>query len=109
MTMSLRLSVSKILAGLTLSMLVAAPAFAQVNARQDRQHHRIEQGIRSGTLTPHEARRLHRRERSIARQERRMRWRNGGHLSRHQRHVINKRLNRTSRAIYRKKHNWRNY
>ncbi|MGE0522149.1 MAG: hypothetical protein AB7O60_03820 [Variibacter sp.] len=107
--MGLRLSVSKILAGLTLSMLVAAPAFAQVNARQERQHHRIEQGVRSGTLTPREAHRLHRRERSIARQERRMRWRNGGYLSRHQRHVINKRLNRTSRAIYRKKHNWRTY
>jgi hypothetical protein len=104
------ISFPKIFAGLALSMLMAAPAMAQgVNARQERQHHRIEQGMRSGALTPHEARRLHRRQRSIARQERRMRWRNGGHLSRHQRHVINKRLNRTSRAIHRKKHNWRSY
>lgn len=108
--MSLKLSISKILAGATLSLVLAAPALAQgVNARQDRQHHRIEQGMRSGTLTPREAARMQRRQASVAAQERRMRWRNGGHLSRHQRHVLNKRLNRTSRAIYRKKHNWRTY
>jgi hypothetical protein len=104
------ISLPKILAGIALGVLMAAPAMAQgVNARQDRQHHRIEQGVRSGALTRHEARRLHRRERSIARQERRMRWRNGGYLTPRQRHVLNKRLNRTSRAIYRTKHNWRAY
>lgn len=104
------ISLPKIFAGIALSVLMAAPAMAQgVNARQDRQHHRIEQGVRSGELTRHEARRLHRRERAIARQERRMRWRNGGYLTPRQRHKLNKRLDRTSRSIYRKKHNWRAY
>ena len=43
------------------TLAVATPAFAQetrVDRRQERQEQRIDQGIKSGALTPHETRKL---------------------------------------------------
>jgi len=73
--------------------------------RQINQQGRIAQGVRSGQLTGRETRNLEFRERSINRQERFMRRANDGRLTRRDRAVLNYRLNRTSRAIYRNKHN----
>jgi hypothetical protein len=42
---------------------------------------------------------------SIKRQEERMRARDGGQLTKQDRAVLNRRLDNTSRAIYRNKHN----
>jgi hypothetical protein len=90
------------------------PAFAQapgsttgagVDAREANQQQRIEQGIKSGTLTPKETQKLERREMSIERQEQRMRARDGGELTAKDRAVLDRRLDNTSRAIYNKKHN----
>jgi hypothetical protein len=78
---------------------------AGIDAREANQQRRIEQGIQSGTLTPAETKRLERREMSIERQEQRMRARDGGELTKHDRAVLNRRLDNTSRAIYRNKHN----
>ena len=55
--------------------LISAASFAQtatprVDARQARQAQRIEQGVASGALTPHEADKLVRQQRRIARAER---------------------------------------
>ncbi len=96
-----------IAAALGLAALTALPAAAQVNARQDRQAARIEQGVRSGELTPGEARGLAHQQRSIARQENRMRARNGGYLSPRERARLAHRQNRANRAIYEAKHNGR--
>ena len=87
-----------------------APAFAPrhavtINQRRAIQQHRIAQGVRSGRLNARQASRLERREVRIGRTERHMRGMNHGRLDRAQRISLNHRLNRTSRAIYRDKHN----
>ena len=74
-----------------------------VNQRLHRQHRRIRTGIRNGSLTRTEAHRLERRDRNIRRTERRDR-RTGAGISREERRRLNRRLNRTNRAIYHQKH-----
>jgi len=92
--------------GLAQNAPVSAPRHAAtINQRRAIQQHRIAQGVRSGQLTRHETRRLERREVSIGRQERHMRSADRGHLNHADRVVLNRRLHRTSRAIYRDKHN----
>lgn len=44
-------------------------AYDRIDRRQDRQQYRIEQGIRDGSITPDEARRLRQAQRRIAREE----------------------------------------
>lgn len=78
---------------------------AGIDQREANQQQRIQQGINSGELTRGETNRLEHREQSIANQEQRMRARDGGQLTAHDRTVLNNRLNRTSNAIYRDKHN----
>ena len=77
---------------------------ATINQRRDHQQQRIAQGIQTGRLNARQAARLERREASIGHQERHMRAANSGRLNRADRVRLNRRLNRTSRAIYRAKH-----
>lgn len=107
----------KLLAACVFLVLGAGGAMAQVapgstpgtaiDQREVNQQKRIEQGIQSGQLTGKEAANLEKREASISRQEARMRARDGGELTTHDRKVLNRRLNNTSAAIYRDKHNGR--
>jgi hypothetical protein len=84
----------------------AAPGYpATVNQRRENQQDRIAQGVRSGQLTVGETSRLERREASINREDRSMRRADNGRLTRGDRVALNHRLNHTSRAIYRDKHN----
>jgi hypothetical protein len=78
-----------------------------VDQRAVNQQQRIQQGVNSGSLTGGEAQRLERQQSSIAGQEQRMRARDGGQLTAHDRAVLNTRENRASNAIYRDKHNGR--
>lgn len=93
-----------------LKILVAAIAVlpvvasAQVNYRQERQHDRIAQGVRSGSLTRHEARGLRDRERALHATERRDRFFDHGHLTGRERAHLNARQNRISHGIYNQKH-----
>ncbi len=88
------------------SLAAALPAFAQpVDQREQHQQQRIDQGVRSGELTGRETRHLERREASIRHEERVMRAEHNGRLTRHDRRVLNHRLNRTSHAVFVKKHN----
>ena len=98
-----------IAAALGLASLTALPAAAQVNGREAEQQHRIDQGVRSGELTPREAAHDERQQGRIDSSVARMRARNGGYLTRYQRERINARQNRASRHIYRTKHNYRGY
>lgn len=102
-----RLIIAAALAATTLAG--ALPASAQVNMRQDNQAARIEQGVRTGQVTPGEANRLERQQGRIARTEYRMRTRNGGRLTSYQRRKLAKRQMRASRHIYRARHNMRAY
>lgn len=87
------------------SLAAALPAAAQpVNQRETRQEQRIDQGVRSGALSPRETYRLQRREVSIRHEERIMRMRHDGRLTHYDRVALNHRLNRTSHAIYAEKH-----
>lgn len=87
----------------------SAPSFAQtVNQREHRQERRINQGERSGALTPQEAYRLRMREHRLRMREYRMRRRNGGHLTAHDRRSLRQAESRNNQAIQRLKHNRRN-
>ncbi len=93
----------------TVGFAQAAPApiarpGATINQRREHQQQRIAQGIQSGRLNARQASRLERREASIGRQERHMRAADRGRLTRTDRVRLNRRLNHTSRAIYRDKH-----
>ncbi len=97
----------KVLAA-ALVLAIGAPVLAaEVDARQANQEARIQQGVRSGELTPGEAARLERKEARIRREIRRDRAENGGTLTPAQRAKINRQENRTSRQIYRAKHDAR--
>lgn len=71
--------------------------------RIDRQHQRIERGVRSGELTRKEAKRLRKQLRHIAKLERR--YTLDGHLDRHERKKLHNKLNVAGDRIYRLKHN----
>lgn len=94
-----------IIALAAIGSLVATPAIAGVNSRQQSQRDRIAQGWRSGELTPRETGRLARQQHRIGRSEARMR--SDGHFSRRERARIHSRQDRASANIYRKKNNWR--
>ncbi len=104
--------VKKLILGLAMIVAtgVAIPANAQsINQREHRQEQRIRQGERNGQLTRAEARRLQLREMRLHRTEARMRSRNGGHLSHHQRSRLRHMANRDSAAIHQLRHNRRHY
>jgi hypothetical protein len=79
----------------------------RVDRREANQQRRINNGIGSGALTPKETYRLQRQQANINAQE--ARFKSDGNLSRRERRVLNHRLNRSSKNIYRAKHNARHY
>jgi hypothetical protein len=90
------------------SLAAALPAAAQtVDQREHNQAARIEQGVRTGALTPGETARLHAREARLHRYEARVRYRHSARLTPHARRVLTHMERRDSHAIYRLKHNQR--
>ena len=71
--------------------------------RLDRQHMRIEGGVKSGALTRKEAKRLRKQQRHIAKLERR--FERDGHFDRYERRTLQSELDQASKRIYRLKHN----
>lgn len=94
---------------LGIGMMTSAAQAQTVDQRHYDQQRRIDQGLRSGSMTPGEAHRVERQQRSIDRQEARMRYRNGGHLNGYDRALLQHREDRASRHIYRAKHNGRTW
>lgn len=74
-----------------------------INARQHNQERRINNGVRSGELTHKETRHLRNDERRIQAEKRIAKA--NGHITPRQRTMLRRQENRTSRAIYRDKHN----
>lgn len=96
------------LALLTAFTAVAAsahPVTPRVDRREVRQHARIEQGVRSGELTPREAAHLQAGQRHVQRMERRAK--SDGVVTPGERVQLNRAQNRQSRHIARLKHNGR--
>ncbi len=88
-----------------LGLLSSTSALAASPARREvRQQARIADGVKSGQLTPKETAKLEAREASIHRDIERSRAKDGGHLDARDRARIERRQDRTSRAIYREKH-----
>ena len=81
-----------------------APQERGINARQHRQMRRIRDGRQDGDLTRGELDRLRGDEAAIRAEERVYR-RSGDGLNRSERRDLQRDLNRTSREIYRAKHN----
>lgn len=75
-----------------------------VNARENRQQGRIEQGLQSGQLTGNEAAHLEKREAKIDSQADAERAANGGKLTPAERVKIEHEQDRASKAIYEQKH-----
>jgi len=69
-----------------------------IDGAQQRQHEQIREGVRSGSLTPQEARRLGGEQRQIAALERR--YRADGVLTRYERRDLNDELRDAGRHIY---------
>jgi hypothetical protein len=89
-------------------IILGATGMAQaqdIPQRKEIQQGRIANGVKNGSLTPNETKNLEGREAGINRQTRRDRRQNGGTLTNKEKAQVNRRQNRTSRAIYRDKHN----
>ena len=80
---------------------------SEVGQRQRNQQERIAQGVKSGQLTANETAHLEGREAAIHNEVHNDRAANGGTLTAAERRQVNRQQNRTSGAIYRKKHNAR--
>ena len=102
--MNLRTTLSALLAVFTLATASVAAA-APVPVRQDRQSVRIHQGVRSGELTRHEARRLAREQARIQRTK--ARFAVDGRISPREHRRLERMENRSSRHIFAAKHNRR--
>jgi hypothetical protein len=86
--------------------VVLAPLAAQagqIQNRINRQETRIYQGVKNGSITHKEYKHLERREDNI--EAARLRAiRSGGKLTKAEQYRLNRRLNNTSKSIYRQKH-----
>ena len=76
----------------------------EVNAREQNQQDRIANGEKNGTLTPGQASRLEGREQHIENQEKADMAAHNGHLTKNEQRQLNREQNRTSRQIYKDKH-----
>lgn len=105
------LTLGAILAACTLSVPAMADRGDRVDARQDRQQHRIERGVRSGDLTRHEANRLERGQDRIDRMQHRAYA--DGRVTPHERARIHREVERQDRHIYRERRDrqyaWRDH
>ncbi len=98
---------ARILMIVGLSVVAAAPVMAQtatpgVDARQERQQQRIDQGVASGELNQREANRLERQQDRIQGMEEKAKA--DGVVTKQERKQLNRAQNRASRNIAREKH-----
>ena len=103
------LMLTAVVAGLMLPVAAqtVAPPPGTIHERKENQQDRIAQGVKSGQLTAGETAHLENREAKINKEVHNDRVANGGKLTAAERRQVNRQQNRTSRAIYRKKHNTR--
>ncbi len=80
------------------------PRVNEVNTREQNQQNRIANGEKNGTLTPGQASRLEGREQHIQNQEKADMAAHNGHLTKSEQRQLNREQNRTSRQIYKDKH-----
>lgn len=99
-----RLMILLMMLAISSAASMADPANAgPINKRQHTQKDRIEQGIRSGSLTKHEAKVLTKQQMQFNRKE--QAYRSDGQLTPRERYDLQTDQNQLSRQIYVKKHN----
>jgi hypothetical protein len=103
-----RIVLATVFAGVMAISLTGAPVSAQTNdpgiqKRMENQESRIDQGVKSGALTPREAGRLETEQARIQQKEERMKA--DGKLTAGEREKLTRQQNKASRDIYRLKHN----
>jgi hypothetical protein len=76
-----------------------------INQRLENQHDRIQAGTKDDQLTKGERTHLRADDAAIRAQERVYRQANDGRLTKNERRQLNRELNRSSRQIYRARHN----
>lgn len=91
------------------AVMVAGASAAEVDGRLNWEQARINQGIRSGQLTPGETARLEGQQNRIRSEVAAERAMNGGRLTPGEWRQVNRQENRLSRNIYRDKHNFRRW
>src|SRR6185369_3518951 len=87
---------------LALGISVSAQQTPSVDRREHRQQRRIQQGVKSGSLSRREAARMERQQARTRRLEAKAKA--DGKVTRRERARLQHRENRTSRRIYRQKH-----
>jgi hypothetical protein len=86
------------------SALYAGPTDdPRIQQREQNQQKRIDQGVKSGELTPAETGRLEREQAKIKQDEAQMK--SDGKLTKRERAKLTREQNKASRDIYKKKHN----
>lgn len=88
-----------------IAFLFFATANAQVNKRQQNQQARTKQGVKSGEITKHEAKRIHTQQKHVQHIE--TKAKSDGVVTKKEKAKLKVAQNRSSRSIYRKKHNKR--
>lgn len=108
------MDIKHLLLAATLVALPASSLLAQgttynerhsIAQRQANQQARINHGVRDGQITPGGAAAAERTQNHIAREDERMRSRDGGRLTAADRHRLARQQNRASRNIYNRNHN----
>ena len=102
--------IAKTLLASSLCILMAVPAHAghyrddgRLVDRMERQHERIKSGVKSGALTHKETRKLKKEQHKTLGKARK--FREDDVLTKKERRILNKRLVRTSKRIWKFKHN----
>jgi hypothetical protein len=93
---------------LAMGAMLAGGLFAQdptIQQRKENQQDRIANGVKDGTLTPHETSKLENKEAKINQETRADRKQNGGNLTNKEKAKINRQQNHVSKQIYKDKHN----
>jgi len=77
------------------------PRRAEVNHRLENQNDRIHNKVKDGDMSKAQAHNLHREDRQIHHEERRMASRHNGHITSHEQHKLNRQENHVSHQIHR--------
>jgi len=101
-TLSILLASLVIISGQAYAERPHRPHDPGVNARQERQEHRVKQGVRSGELTKGETQQLREERRNIRQEERT--YKADGTLTRDERKDLHQDMNDLSKDIYTEKH-----
>ena len=80
------------------------PRVNEVNGRETNQQDRIANGVKNGTLTPGQTAHLENREQHIENQQKADMAAHNGHLTKAEQNKLNREQNKTSRQIYKDKH-----